>query len=66
MCHASKSFAGEVKSDSREIAATAVQLLPRVIGTEIAESRHVRYLPRDAPTRTLEKQADIQFLNFSQ
>ena len=36
-----------------------VQLLPRIVHAKIAKPRHVRYLSRDATTRTLEEKAEI-------
>ena len=36
-----------------------VQLLPRILHAKIAQPRHVRYLPRNALTRTLEEKRFI-------
>ena len=36
-----------------------MKLLPRIVGAEVAESRHVRYLARNALSRPLKKQAKI-------
>ena len=48
-CRALKSFASEV---------------PRIVHAKVAYPRHVRYLSRDTPTRTLEEKANVQFLNL--
>ena len=41
--------------DRKDEPLKAVQLLPRILHAEITQPRHVRYLARDALTRTLEK-----------
>ena len=49
ICRALKSFASEV---------------PRIVHAKVAYPRHVRYLSRNTPTRTLEEKANVQFLNL--
>ena len=34
-------------------------LLPRIVHAKIAQPRHVRYLARDATTRTLEEKTNV-------
>ena len=36
-----------------------MELLPCIVNAEVAQARHIRYLPRDTLTSTLEKQAKI-------
>ena len=42
-----------------------VKLLPRVVGAEVAEPRHVRYLARDTLPRPLEKQTEVHIGELS-
>jgi hypothetical protein len=41
-----------------------VQLLPRILYAKIAQSRHVRYLSRDALAGAFKEKTDVQFLNL--
>jgi hypothetical protein len=38
--------------------------VPRIVHAKVAYPRHVRYLSRNTPTRTLEEKANVQFLNL--
>ena len=36
-----------------------VELLPHIVHADVAQPRHVRYLPRDALARTLEEKTEV-------
>ena len=57
-------LAAEVRTQASPRAGFKVELLQHIVHADVAQPRHVRYLARDAPPRTLEEKAKVHCNKF--